>query len=122
MLERLGFCGKWIHWIKGCLESAFVFVLVNGSPTKEFVPKKSLRQGDPLVPFLFLIAAKALAGVSRLAEEKNLINSLEIGRAKVKVNMFQYADDTLFFCEANIKSVFNIKAILLCFQYKGLWA
>jgi len=57
MLERLGLCGKWIHWIKCCLEYVFVLVIVNGSPTKEFFPKKELRQGDLLAPFLFLIAA-----------------------------------------------------------------
>jgi len=48
--------------------------------------------------------------------EKKLIDSLEIGREKVKVNMLQYADDTLFFCEANVKSVFNIKATLNWFE------
>jgi len=79
MLWRMGFCDMWIHWIKGCLESAFVSVLVNGSSTKEFFPMKGLHQGDPLAPFLFLIMAEGLAGVSRMAEEKNLIDSLEIG-------------------------------------------
>ena len=116
MLRRLGFCELWIRWIKGCLESTTVFVLVNGSPTKEFLPKKGLCQGDPLAPFLFLIVAEGLAGVSRMAEEKKLIDSVEIGRDKVKVNMLQYADDTLFFCEANTKSIFNIKTILQCFE------
>ena len=87
MLERVGFCGKWIRWIKGCLESSSMSVLVNGSPTKEFLPKRGLRQGDPVAPFLFLIMAEGLAGVSRMAVEKNLIDSLEIGREKVKVNM-----------------------------------
>jgi len=48
--------------------------------------------------------------------EKNLIDSLEIDREKVKLNMLQYVDDTLFFCEANVKSVFNIKAALNCFK------
>ncbi|XP_068466471.1 uncharacterized protein [Phaseolus vulgaris] len=86
------------------------------TPTKEFLPKRGLRQDDPLAPLLFLIAAKGLVGVSRMAVEKNLIDSLEIGREKVKVNMLQYADDTLFFCEANVKSVFNIKATLYCFE------
>ena len=33
MMRRLGFCPKWIHWIEGCLNSASVSILVNGSPT-----------------------------------------------------------------------------------------
>ena len=74
MLERLSFCAQWIRWIKCCLESASVSVLVNGSPTGEFSPRRGLRQGDPLAPFLFLIVAEGLAGVSRMAEEKNLID------------------------------------------------
>ena len=45
MLGRLGFCRKWIEWIKNCLESSTISVLVNGSPTTEFKPMKGLRQG-----------------------------------------------------------------------------
>ena len=51
-----------------------------------------------------------------MATERKMIDSLEIGREKVKVNMLQYADDTVFFCEANVKSIFNIKAALNCFE------
>lgn len=36
MLHRLDFHGTWIKWIKGCLESSWVSVLVNESPTQEF--------------------------------------------------------------------------------------
>jgi len=72
MLRRLGFCKRWIRWIKGCLESASVSVLVNGSPTKEFFPRKGLRQGDPLAPFLFLIVTEGLAWVARVAKEKKV--------------------------------------------------
>jgi len=45
--------------VKACMESATISVLVNGSPTEEFKPKKELRQGDPLAPLLFLIVAEA---------------------------------------------------------------
>ena len=116
MMGRLGFCGKWIDWIKNCLESSSISVLVNGSPTTEFKPMKGLRQGDPLAPFLFLIAAEGLAGVVRQAEEKNLVESIEVGEKQVKVSMLQYADDTLFFCKASIQSVMTLKAILKCFE------
>ncbi|XP_068491978.1 secreted RxLR effector protein 78-like [Phaseolus vulgaris] len=77
MLDKL--CDKWIGWIRACLVSSAVSVLVNESPTKEFNPRKGLRQGDLLTPFLFLIVAKGLAGAIREAVEKNRLESVEIG-------------------------------------------
>ena len=91
-------------------------VLVSGSLTIEFIPKKGLREGDPLASFLFLIVVEDLVWVSRKAVQKNLFESLEVGRRKVKVNMLQFAYNTLFFCEANIESVFNLKVIFYCFE------
>jgi len=47
---------------------SFVFtisVLVNGSRTEEFKPRKGSRQDYPLAPFLFLIVAEGLARVVR---------------------------------------------------------
>lgn len=60
MLERMGFNGRWRYWIKECLVSASVSMLVNDSPTKEFYVSKGLQQGDPMAPFLFLIVAEGL--------------------------------------------------------------
>jgi len=93
-----------------------VSVLVNVNPTKDFIPKRGLRHKDSLAPFLFLIVAEGLAGMSRLVVEKYLIDSLEIKNKKVKVNMLQYVNNTLFFCKENTKSVFNIKMTLNCFE------
>lgn len=57
VLEKMGFSFVWRKWISECLSSASVFVLVNGSPTKEFRMGRGHRQGDPLSPFLFLLVA-----------------------------------------------------------------
>jgi len=112
MLERLVFCGKWIGWIRACIESSSVSVLVNKSLTQEFKPRKGLRQGDPLAPFLFLIVVEGLARVVRKVVEKDWLESVEIGSRFIKVNMLQYMDDTLFFCKAEAQRVFIIKVIL----------
>jgi len=74
MLHRMGFHSKWIKWVKGCLESATVSVLVNGSPAEEFRPSRGLRQGDPLAPFLFLIVVEGLDGLVRNALKENMLN------------------------------------------------
>jgi len=87
MLGRLDFCGKLIEWIKNCLESSSIFVLVNGSPTTKFKPLKGLRQGDHLTPFLFLIVAEGLAGVVRQAKEKMSVESIEVREKRVKVSI-----------------------------------
>ncbi|XP_068483406.1 uncharacterized protein [Phaseolus vulgaris] len=65
MLHKMGFHNMWIRWIRGCMESATVSVLVNGSPTEEFKPQRGLRQGDPLALFLFLVVVEGLTGLVR---------------------------------------------------------
>ena len=55
MLWRMGFCPKWITWIEGCLRSASISILINGSPSAEFIPQKGLRQRDPLAPFCLIL-------------------------------------------------------------------
>ena len=42
MLKRLGFNSQWIKWIEGCIKSASMSVLVNGSPTNEFLPERGI--------------------------------------------------------------------------------
>jgi len=92
MLKRLGFNGKWIKWIKACMKSAMVSVLVNGSPMEEFKPKRGLRQGDPLAPFLFIIVVKGLSGLVREAKKANLLSGVEVGRERVQVELLQFAN------------------------------
>ena len=100
MLGRMGFCPKWIQWIEGCLRSASISILVNGSPSAEFIPQKGLRQGDPLAPLLFNIVVEALNGLMREAVEKNLFRGFLVGSNNVDISILQHADDTIFFGEA----------------------
>lgn len=58
MMEMMGFDKVWTNWMKACICSSSMSVLVNGNPTKDFKVKRGLMQGDPLSPFLFLIVAE----------------------------------------------------------------
>jgi len=77
---------------------------------------RGLRQGDPMTPFLFLIVAQGLARLVNQATRKNLLSGIKVGDKKVKVNLLQFADDTLFVCEPNVQNIKCIKAILRCFE------
>lgn len=116
MLRRLGLYAKWFGWIEGCIQSASVSVLVNGSPTDEFRMDKGLRQDDPLAPFLFLIVAEGLSGMMRQARRLNLYKGFKVGRDGVEVSLLQFADDTLFICEPSTQNVLVMKSMLRCFK------
>jgi len=78
MLLKLGFQSKWVKWMRRCLESATVSVLVNGSPTEEFKPTRGLRQDDPLAHFLYIVVVEGLVGLVRQAHKANL-SGIKIG-------------------------------------------
>lgn len=90
--------------------------MVNGSPSAEFSPHRGIRQGDPLAPLLFNIAAEGLTGLMREAVARNLYNSFLVGKHKEPVSILQYADDTIFFGEATMENVRVLKAILRGFE------
>ncbi|GAU50741.1 hypothetical protein TSUD_99110 [Trifolium subterraneum] len=64
-LNRFGFGVTWRSWIRACVFSGNLYVLVNGSPAKEINIQRGLKQGDPLAPFLFLLVVEGLSGAVR---------------------------------------------------------
>ncbi|KHN25485.1 Putative mitochondrial protein, partial [Glycine soja] len=116
MLFRLGFCLKWRKWISTYLQSATISILINGSPSKEFVPTRGLRQGDPLAPLIFNIVGEGITGMMREAVQKNLYRSFLVGKKKEATNILQYVDDTIFVGEAAWENVYVLKALLRGFE------
>ncbi|XP_019457528.1 PREDICTED: uncharacterized protein LOC109357927 [Lupinus angustifolius] len=112
----MGFCVKWRNWIKSCLQSNSVSILVNGSPTSEFNMVRGLRQGDPIAPFLFLIVVEGLVGIMRSAVAKRLFKGYEVGKDKVFISHLQYADDTLLIGAKSADNIMVLKSILKCFE------
>nr|GEW96656.1 reverse transcriptase domain, reverse transcriptase zinc-binding domain protein [Tanacetum cinerariifolium] len=93
----MGFGNKWITWVDTCLRSASMSILVNGSPSEEFGLERGVRQGDPLLPFLFILAAEGLNAIVSEAVEKGIFRGVVVGDNNVMVPHLQYTDDMIFF-------------------------
>lgn len=113
---NMGFGCKWVSWMKECISSAGVSILVNGSPTPQFTPEKGLRQGDPLSPFLFNIVTEGLNVLLTRAKDMGLIRGIKVGSGGVVLSHLLFANDTIIFCEADWYEVSTIKRILRCFE------
>ncbi|GKV15257.1 hypothetical protein SLEP1_g26053 [Rubroshorea leprosula] len=116
MQQKMGFSTKWRKWIMQCLKSSMVSVLVNGSPTRQFMVSRGLWQGDPLSPFLFLIIIEGINGLASKAIQNGLLKGMEVGHGGFKVSHLQYANDTLLFGEATEENVWAMKGILRTFE------
>jgi hypothetical protein len=107
----------WRKWIKECVCTATASVLVNGSPTEEFPLERGLRQGDPLSPFLFLLAAEGLNVLMEAVVEQNLFTGYRVGEQdSVVVSHLQFADDTLLMGVKSWANVRALRAVLVLFE------
>jgi len=117
VMASMNFPRLWRKWISECVGSATTSVLVNGCPTYEFPIERCLRQGDPLSPFLFLLAAEGFNVLMHVVVEANLFSGYGVGRlSEVRLTHLQFADDTLIIGEKSWLNVRTMRAVLLLFE------
>ena len=98
-MEKLGFETKWISLISSCIRSVSFSILVNGEPHSHFTPKRGLRQGEPLSPYLFLLSAEGLHSLIQQAELSGSIKGVSLCSTVPKVSHLFFANDSFPFVE-----------------------
>ena len=73
-LKQRGFGIKWCDWFKLVMSSGTASVKLNNTTGSYFKSGSGVRQGDPLSPLLFVLAADFLQSMINKAEDLGLLN------------------------------------------------
>ncbi|XP_015935098.1 uncharacterized mitochondrial protein AtMg01250-like [Arachis duranensis] len=112
----MGFGQKWRAWVRECVTTASMSVLINGSPSKSFKMERGLRQGDPLSPFLFVLVVDVLHRMIEEVVRNGRISPLLLGKDSIVLSHLQFADDTILFCPLEEETIKNYRRLLRCFE------
>lgn len=116
VLDFFGFSKDWISLIEECICSSKCSVLVNRELSGYFELGCGLRQGDPLFPYLFILAEEILSlNIENLVDHKQVA---PIYRAPTSPSTchLMYADDILLFFQATHRSINAIQGVLNSYQ------
>jgi hypothetical protein len=119
MMKALGFPDKWLR-INHIFSSDTSSILLNGVPGKQFKYKRGVRQGDPLSPPLFVLAAEFLQYLINDSKQNGHL-TLPIPYGSNDFPIVQYADDNILIMKADITEVLHLKNLLADFAaFTGL--
>lgn len=109
LLEHRGFSPRWRDWITLLFKTSHSTALLNGVAGKRIDHARGLRQGDPLSPYLFIIAIDTLQRVLELATQDGALSPLRGRNANLRLSL--YADDAVIFLnpiQSDVQALFSI--------------
>lgn len=116
MLQRLGFPARFISTVLDCISTVRYALILNGNPHGQIYPQRSLRQGDLLSPYLFILCVEGLSTALNRAVETGKISGASVSRGGPQISHFLFADDSLLFCAANRSEPDSIFEILHSYE------
>jgi hypothetical protein len=95
ILLHMVFLSGWRDWISTLLFGACTKVLLNGELGERICHARGLRQGDPLLPMLFILVMEVLSTLIRAVGSRSLLQQLQVHSIPHHASL--YADDLIIF-------------------------
>lgn len=108
----MGFSEKWVKWIMLCVTTVSYSISFQGSMIGPIIPKRGLRQGDPLSPYLFLLCVEGLSLSLKNASLEGRVKGCKISSSAPTVSHLLFADDSFLFFKASAEEANSVKAVL----------
>lgn len=100
MLLAVGFESRWVQLIMACVTSVTYRIKFNGEVGKSFNPQRGVRQGDPISPYLFILAVEGLTALINNAIQQKNISGAQLSRNGPILSHLMFADDTMLITRA----------------------
>lgn len=76
-MERMKFPARFIDWVKSCVTACLFSIKINGYLEGYFQGVSGLRQGDPISPYLFVLAMEVLSACLKSKVSSGFVLSIE---------------------------------------------
>lgn len=112
----MGFSEKWIIWIFLCVSTVSYSISFNDDQIGLIVPRRGLRQGDPLSPYLFLFYVEGLSLSIKEGSDAGKIHGCKVSANAQAVTHLLFADDNFLLYNATADETLAVKAILADYE------
>ncbi|GJS21627.1 putative reverse transcriptase domain-containing protein [Tanacetum coccineum] len=112
ILNGFWFHMKMVNWIIKCVSTTTFSIYVNGESFGYFKGGRSLRQGDPMPPYLFTLIMEILNLIVQDKVECSEDFQYHFGCKRMKTTQGCFADDLTMFCHGNCKFVSVLKDVI----------
>ncbi|XP_074267464.1 uncharacterized protein LOC141590805 [Silene latifolia] len=111
-LLHMGFPSHIISLIMNTIQTVSYEIIINGTPGNALRPKTGIRQGDPLSPYLFALSTEVLSQLLLHAQTLQKLQGIRVCRNAPAVSHLLFADDSIFFSQANSGNAIVLRHIL----------
>ena len=120
VLTSLKLPSVFIGWLRRCFTTPRFSISLNGGLVGYFKGERGVRQGDPLSPYLFVIAMDVLSKLLDAAAVHGVFDYHPKCK-RIGLTHLCFADDLMIFTKGNMHSIIGIHNILkLFYSYSGL--